>query len=90
MTSEHFSGHHSGTILEDDGCEVHPRCLECPLQMCRYDDPKWYKQWLRQKHIQKVMDRKQEGASVNELVMEFSVTPRTIFRMVRESHLASA
>ena len=24
---------------EDTGCEVSDSCLDCPLPMCRYDDP---------------------------------------------------
>ncbi len=23
----------------DDGCDVHPHCLTCPLPRCRYDEP---------------------------------------------------
>ena len=23
----------------DDGCDLHPRCLTCPLPVCRYDVP---------------------------------------------------
>lgn len=23
----------------NDGCEVHPHCLECPRIICKYDDP---------------------------------------------------
>ena len=23
----------------DDGCDLHPRCLTCPLPVCRYDIP---------------------------------------------------
>ncbi len=23
----------------DDGCDLHPRCLTCPLPACRYDTP---------------------------------------------------
>ena len=89
MTSKQVSGHHSNTIVGDDGCEVYPRCLECPLQMCRFDDPKWYKQWLRQKKVQEVIDKREQGTTINELALEFSITPRTVFRMQQEALLAT-
>src|SRR5207247_5789653 len=27
------------TGYRDDGCEIHPQCLTCPLPRCRYDEP---------------------------------------------------
>src|SRR2546426_10940407 len=27
------------TGYRDDGCELHPQCLTCPLPRCRYDEP---------------------------------------------------
>ena len=32
----------TGRLPEDTGCEVAPKCLECPLPQCRYDDPGWF------------------------------------------------
>ena len=34
----------------DNGCEVSPSCLSCPLPLCRYDDPQGYENW---KHRQR-------------------------------------
>jgi hypothetical protein len=30
----------AGGTFRDTGCELAPRCLECPLPMCKYDDPR--------------------------------------------------
>lgn len=27
------------TVYRDDGCDIHPHCLTCPLPVCRYDVP---------------------------------------------------
>lgn len=27
------------TVYVDTGCEVAPRCLECPLPRCKYEEP---------------------------------------------------
>lgn len=32
---------------KDTGCDVHPKCLECPLPECKYDDWEGYKKWKR-------------------------------------------
>jgi len=35
-----------GAILDDHapdtGCNESPKCLTCPLPVCRFDDPVWY------------------------------------------------
>ena len=35
------------TSYTDDGCEVSPTCLTCPLAACRYDDNQFYRVWHR-------------------------------------------
>ena len=29
------------TSYDDNGCDLYPSCLSCPLPQCRYDDPGW-------------------------------------------------
>ena len=31
----------------DTGCEISEHCLECPLPSCKYDDPLWYRAFVR-------------------------------------------
>jgi hypothetical protein len=48
----------------DDGCEVSPSCLSCPLPLCKYDDPGGYQNWLgrRRRARLKGVEGKAEGA----------------------------
>ena len=70
---------------EDTGCdEVSATCLHCPLPQCRYDDPLWYQRNRRlAKDMRVVSTMYQENLTVEETAARFSVTVRTIFRIIR-------
>jgi hypothetical protein len=42
---------HEHIIQIDNGCEVSPKCIECPLPACRYDDPRAFKAFLRARRL---------------------------------------
>ena len=69
---------------EDNGCEVSPSCLSCPLPRCKYDDPIWFQRYQRLARDLKVLTTMQlEGLTVERTAERFSVTVRTIFRIMR-------
>ncbi len=69
---------------EDTGCEVSPSCLSCPLPQCKYDDPLWFQRHRRMARDQKVWTTIQmESLTADEAAQRFSVTVRTIFRIMR-------
>ena len=71
---------------EDTGCEVSRSCLNCPLPRCKYDDPTWFQQYRRIARDLKVLRAmRAEGLTVEEAAQRFSVTVRTIFRIMRRS-----
>ncbi len=68
---------------EDTGCEVTSSCLVCPLSRCRYDDPAWYQRLRRAAKDMRVWRAvESEGLTAEEAAVKFSVTERTIFRMI--------
>jgi hypothetical protein len=72
--------------FEDAGCEVSDSCLNCPLPRCKYDDPVWYQKHRRLAKDLKVLTvMRTEKLSVEEAAERFSVTVRTIFRIMRRS-----
>lgn len=76
---------------EDTGCEVSSSCLNCPLPQCKYDDPIWYQKNRRLAKDLKVYTTMQiEQLTVEEAAERFSVTVRTIFRIMRRCREASA
>ncbi len=69
---------------EDTGCEVSASCLHCPLPQCKYDDPVWYQRNRRlAKDLKVVATLQMENLTVEQAADRFSVTVRTIFRIMR-------
>ena len=69
---------------EDTGCEVSRSCLSCPLSRCKYDDPVWFQRHRRMARDLKVWRTMQlEELTADQAADRFSVTVRTIFRIMR-------
>ena len=69
---------------EDTGCEVSPSCLNCPLPQCKYDDPVWFQRYRRMGRDMKVWRTiDSESLTAEEAARRFSVTVRTVFRIMR-------
>ena len=70
----------------DDGCEIYPSCLSCPLPQCKYDDPGWLQREKRRERDQNIIEAvKRDGVSISEVAAQFSISQRTIFRIMRRS-----
>ena len=75
---------------EDTGCEASDSCLDCPLPFCKYDDPTWYqrnRRLARDFRILHVMT--QESLSIEETAARFSITVRTVFRIMQRCREAT-
>ena len=75
---------------EDTGCEASESCLDCPLPVCKYDDPVWYqrnRRLARDFRMLHIMNR--ESLSVEEAAERFSVTVRTVFRIMQRCREAA-
>jgi AraC-like DNA-binding protein len=67
----------------DDGCDLFPSCLNCPLPRCRYDENgKRVKKGLRDKRI---LGLRMEGKGVKELAQEFKLSQRTVQRIISQA-----
>ena len=76
---------------EDTGCEASESCLNCPLPRCKHDDPAWYQRNRRRaKDFQVMYAMQLEGLSMEEAAERFSVTVRTIFRILQRCREALA
>ena len=77
VVPEHFP-------YRDDGCEVSPSCLSCPLPICKYDDPAWFQREKQKKKDRRVIAAlRGDGLSVQEVAVRFDISQRTIFRILR-------
>ncbi len=80
-------------VMPDTGCEVAPKCLECPLPQCKYDMGAAYLHYqTTQRALQAVGIINTEGLSIAEAAARFNTTKRQIFRYLahnrREQGLA--
>ena len=74
---------------EDTGCEVARTCRECPLSRCKFDDMAWFITYRRLGNdFRTVAAIHSEGLSIKEAAQRFSVTRRTIFRILNRSRRA--
>ena len=68
--------------FEDDGCEVSPACLSCPLSKCKHDDPQWYRS-LR-KHYPEMLiysEMQRDNLSPSAAAFRCGMKVRTIARI---------
>ena len=70
----------------DEGCEVSPSCLRCPLPQCKYDDPGWFQRQKRSERDGEVLAALREsGLSVTQVASRFTLSQRTVFRILRRA-----
>ena len=66
----------------DDGCEVAPHCLECPLPKCRYE----YKQGLltlrTQARVSRVIELRGLGYTTGAIASAMETSRRAVSRML--------
>lgn len=70
------------TRYRDDGCDIHPICLTCPLPRCRYEEPGGLRAILNEYRDRQIASLRKKGASVDELAGQFGISRRTIFRVL--------
>ena len=93
---DHTSGHTTSDDVsefyhyEDTGCEASDSCLDCPLPVCKYDNPDWYHRNRRlAKDFRMVQIIQQESLSVAGAAERFGITSRTVFRIMQRCREAS-
>lgn len=70
------------THYRDDGCDIHPQCLTCPLPRCRYDEPGGLRALLNAYRDRQIVELRLRGAPVEHLAHRFRLSRRTIFRIL--------
>jgi hypothetical protein len=73
------------TRYRDEGCDLYPSCLTCPLPRCRYDKPGGARAILnlrRDREIRRL--RRRQGLPVDMLARRYGVSRRTVFRILRK------
>ena len=70
----------------DQGCDLSPSCLRCPLPKCRHDKQEGGKRVSKRlRDLEILRQRTAAGRSISELATEFDLSTRTIQRIIRRS-----
>jgi ActR/RegA family two-component response regulator len=68
----------------DQGCDLYPSCLKCPLPKCRHDKQEGIMSASKRlRDLEIFRQRTVSGRSVSELAKEFNLSKRTIQRIIR-------
>ncbi len=70
------------TRYRDNGCDVSPSCLTCPLPRCRYEEPGGLRALLNKTRDEQIVNQRASGVPVAELATRFGVSRRTVFRVL--------
>jgi hypothetical protein len=68
----------------DEGCDMSPSCLACPLARCVYDTPHGKQVLLKRRRNEEIARLYcEERLSYNELARRFKLSARTVQRVLR-------
>mgnify|MGYP001243838987 CR=1 FL=1 len=67
----------------DTGCRYSNSCLNCPLPICVYDDPDFFKNLIKENRNKNILQDYEEGVSVKDLSLKYGVSIRTIQRALK-------
>lgn len=76
------------TRYKDDGCDAAVSCLDCPLALCKYDDPGLLQRESRRTRDDEIFRLRQEHISVAEISEQFGISTRTVHRIVQRGGAA--
>jgi hypothetical protein len=72
----------------DNGCDLHPSCLTCPLVRCRYDEPGGARRLFSDERDRRIVRlQREEQLSIDLLAQRFGVSRRTVFRVLARERM---
>lgn len=66
----------------DTGCNESPKCVDCGLPQCKFEDGIAYVVWKRQQRDIAIAASHAAGASVEALCASYGLSPRAIKRAI--------
>jgi hypothetical protein len=75
------------TRYRDEGCDLSPSCLNCPLPVCRYDHPGGVRSLRTLGRDEEIVRlRRSERVPIDVLARRFGVSRRTVFRILKRGN----
>ena len=73
---------HNNIEFKDDGCELAPSCLSCPLEFCKYDDPYQTERVVYSDRRLKILALKAKGLTTTSINRITGISKGVIRRIV--------
>ena len=70
----------------DTGCELAAACLECPLALCKYDDPNWGKRKRKVGRDMEIVRLRSNGEKVSQIAKIVNTSERTVYRVIQRDY----
>jgi DNA-binding NarL/FixJ family response regulator len=70
----------------DQGCELSPSCLNCPLPKCVEEEPRGQQRLRMEARKRRMAELRRRGQSVKEIAGLFGVSKRTVQRALRRDY----
>ena len=68
----------------DDGCEYSKTCLECPLVLCKYDDPILDNSKSKNNRNMIISNMKKTNMTNKEIAKTLNISTRTVHRVLNQ------
>ena len=69
---------------KDGGCDLHPACLECPLQSCIEEEPRGRQKRRIADRASLIEEMRASGITCREIAAAFGVSTRTVQRALEQ------
>jgi hypothetical protein len=73
----------------DGGCDLHPACLECPLQKCIEEEPRGRQKRRIADRAGRIKEMRASGITCREIAAAFRVSTRTVQRALEQGRQQS-
>ena len=71
-------------FIPNDGCKWSPSCLDCPLPICKHDDPGWLSRTVRTEKHAEIVAMSIAGNNRSAIAKQLRVGTRTVSRVMSE------
>ena len=72
-------------VYVDTGCRESPRCLDCPLDVCRFDDPAGRLRARIAERAEQAAEFRRHGSTIDDIARTFGLSRRSVFRILSSS-----
>jgi DNA invertase Pin-like site-specific DNA recombinase len=67
----------------DEGCDLFPSCLNCPLPKCIEEAPKERRQVKLTARNKEIVELRQKGAPIEIIAKRYGIGRRMVFRILK-------